>query len=227
MKVGDKKKATILSIVAVGALAFFIIRMLPEPGRKASAASAGATAPAASAPAPTATTVALVNDPFSHADLAEKKPKLLDGQGPKTDDPSKKLSVPKGDDPVPPYGRDWIDRAAKGVLSGSLPGVDGKGVGVQAEGSNDTKAGGDKKDDKAGEKKPELPKITLSLSAVLSAGKSTAFIAVGDGEPSAFEVGQTISDNPKYRVIEIGSDRVIVAGAGKTKTLRVGEKAEL
>jgi hypothetical protein len=103
MKVGDKKQATILMIVAVGAIAFLVIQFIPK-GKQALArviASAvskepklGVTAPDNSLPAQ------LQSDPFSHPLLATKLEVKATDSGPTgAEPPGDKMPYepPRGD----------------------------------------------------------------------------------------------------------------------------------
>lgn len=85
MKAGNKNQATILAIVAVGAIGFLVVQLIPAKIRPM-LGQGPATGPiVASTSMPADLPLALVGDPFSHPKLAVKVPPTQGGQAPQPD----------------------------------------------------------------------------------------------------------------------------------------------
>ena len=236
MKVGDTKKATLLGVVAVGAIAFLVIRMVPSGGSKAMtrvAASSTSDSPAAGAKV-AVPPMTLVNDPFSHPDLAAKKAKRDDemagdaakagaGQAPgagKTDGAT--ASGPDGGH-LNPYQLGTGEVSRESGAGSGLPDARPDGSATHpATGSEKGLSG-----PPAPPKPIDRPQVSLMLNGVVSAGNSVAFIAIGKDDPKAYEVGEALPTTPAMRVVEIQEGKVILKGKGKTVVLQVGHEAKL
>lgn len=249
MKIGDQKKATMLGIVAVGAIGFLVIRMLPSGGPKVlrtasatAAAEQGAVNSAVAVPPMT-----LVNDPFSHPDLAEKK-KLAPGgpsasagtmgagstgggvgaanqaganqQGSSHSDAGPATGGSQDDAPANPFEGN-VGSAGKG--GPQIPAVKGNGMEVRPEGP----IGPNGAKNAAAKQAPTRDPIVVTLNGVVSAGSSIAFIGIGKGEPAAYEIGQALPTVPPLRVADIQEGRVLLKYGTKSVELRVGHEAKI
>jgi hypothetical protein len=224
VKTGDKRQATILSLVAFGAIGFFVIRMLPEGGPK-SLRSADSSTQASSSTGSGGTTLplTLINDPFSH-------PLLAGGKAPSG--PDKDAPPTTGDKDGKSAGFKPVEPNIPDILKGQIQNHPDNKVTRLPDAANDktgsTKGAGDAKDNSDPKKTEEKrAPVSLTLNAVMSAGKSTAFIAIGQEEPRSYEVGQTLPTVPPFKVTAIHGRSVEVTGGGKKTTLVVGDKKDL
>lgn len=80
MKTGNKNQATILGIVAVGAIGFLVIQLIPAKIRPMLGQGPAAIPVVAPTSMPVDLPLALVGDPFSHPKLAVKAPPTQAGQ---------------------------------------------------------------------------------------------------------------------------------------------------
>jgi hypothetical protein len=211
MKVGDKKKATILGVVAVCAIAFLVIRAVPPQGPRTAR-----VAPAFVAAMPTAsdgqvapTQSALLNDPFSHPALGEKK----------------------APDPQGPTPKDGTSDGPQTLPNATISPLNLQGATIQV--SKDPDRPNPKPPPPAGSAAGAAPRASAKgatsfvVSAVLIAGRPCAFISI-NGRPSVpIGLGQRLSKDLPYQVTVITNDGIWLAGRNKSIWISVGMKANL
>ena len=209
MQIGDKRKATVLVIVAIAALAFLVIRLMPsEPGKVKVATDRVASAPPVSANKPLP--LILITDPFSHPSLAREGV-----------EPITKPAVKQ-----PP------------TIRGGLPGVVPNDASTGG-GSDDTDSSAIRPQDPGSGNQPfdlgqgkisSSSKIgqpfgqTLQLTAIMRVDRFQAIIKVND-KAQVFEVGAQIAKGVSVKAIT--ADDVVLSINGRKKTLKPGGKTKL
>lgn len=200
MEVGDPRKTAILGVIAVAAIGFLVVRLMPE-GRKQAGTSAKEPVPVGSSSSGAgseAMIVSLIGDPFSHPMLARS---ITTG--------------PAGPAPTPsPTGTGTPFGSQEG---GSAP------IQIQTLPTPNPSPGPGTAADPHGVPPSAIPKI--SLKGILCATESIAYLSLDGGASSGFRVGDTVSPGITLKVIT--PDTIVLQRGTKTQALKVGQQAEL
>lgn len=195
MQVGDKKKAGVLSVVAVGAIGFVIFQLVPKaeakaPGRAAPASSGSAAA----APAPLTITapvipvsarpVALERDPFAVGPKPTPRPSV--GSGLPTPELSQVSKTSPGSLPPMPLG------SGGGATDFQFPTEAASDLRPNAQAAKAPKKGAaEEKPAKSTDVESVAAKTIVRLLGVVESPKPIAIFTIGDLERTA-EVGDEI-----------------------------------
>ena len=201
MKMGDKNQAVILSLVAVGAVAFLVFQLMP--GKVKSSLMGSSASPSQ---APSVATVAelplmVTGDPFSHPKLAIKPP-------PKTTavEPQRDIS---GHLPVNP----GLGNPALGSDSGSDSTSD--------SGSDSGSSSGLGPEDSAGKSQQKAKGPQITVMAVLQAGTPVAMLQVGSNESRTYAEGEMLAAG--IRLVKVGDSYVLVRIHGVIHQISTGD----
>lgn len=198
MDVGDPKKTAALGVVAVAAIGFLVLRLMPD--AKKPAPSGQSPTPESVGASPTvgeSTMVSLIGDPFSHPMLARSAPTAAAGPMAANPTPAPQQLQGSGFGPV-------------GVEA--LPSPNPNGMG--STGANT-------------EPIPSAPPKTakIAVKGILCASDTVAYLSLDGGPSSAFRVGATVTDGVIVKVIT--PDTIVLQRGTKTQALKVGQQAEL
>lgn len=207
MKVGDSRHATLLTIVALGAVGFVIIQVLPANSGKASASGESQVSGAGSLDQGQPVSSSLMTDPFSHASLAVDRAKeVADAANAKRLATEREVRAAEGG--VAPWD-------ASQFMSGPLPGAslrpDATPVPVKNTGPN--------------RQLDQAPEVVIELQAVLEVKDRAAFLAVNGEEARTFRQGQTIAEG--IRLKRIFEDGIVVSSGNKSFRIPIGGTQKL
>jgi hypothetical protein len=203
VKVGDSRKATLLTLVAIGAIGFMVIQLLPA------GTHGGPTALRDSSPKETSVTgvaapASLVTDPFSNGALARKSAEGstgVEGSGNSGSDfgsrgPNRGPLAGDLSNKVPP------------MLPGAFP-----GSGIQPEtGAQPVKNAGS--DRQSGQEKS----FTVELGAVLKVGERRAFLSLDGEDAKTYREGDSVAEGLVLKSID-GRGIVLVRRAKSFRIL--------
>lgn len=197
MKVGDPKQARILSVVAVGAVAFVIIQLLPGGGSTVGKVSQQIqdrlknlnTSNDTDSGAVKSFPPMLARNVFDHPYLSKTK---ADAEPEK---PTARAVEPDSDhSPVPP------------ALPG-LPALEASPVPSSGESKPDLPV------------QPEVQPVSITVEGVILRPSPTALISVNQ-ESTTPAIGDLVANG--YRLYKITEDSVVLTRKGKKKTVPVG-----
>jgi hypothetical protein len=182
MKVGDPKTARLLVIVAIGAIVFVVIQLLPSKGtaRNDSARAAGTAEPALAVEGLPET---VANDSFSSPMLARS------------------AAQPEGRQEG--EGMRPLSPGVTGLLPSPMPNLSGG-----SKGGPINLASGDEKPPQ----EPEKPKRTALLSGVVSVDVAVAFIALDGKESRGCRAGELLGPGIKLLAIKENTAVLSLAG---------------
>ena len=199
MKTGNKSQAVILTVVAIGAIGFLVIQLLPAKLKPIVGLSTSAASGSQTSIVDTNLPLMLVGDPFSHPKLAVKKEAQSPG-------------------PKPPR------EILRGAFPLGLPGLDAPGV-EPMSGSGDGGSEpdlGSKTEENAGtsQQKQQVPQI--SLVGIEDAGTPVALLQVGNEEERTYRAGEKLAKGVWLTVVDHGFVEVRVGD--EDHRIGLGEK---
>jgi hypothetical protein len=213
LKTGNKKQATILAIVAVGALAFLIVQFLPAKGRGSLIALVtGRTEEPSNAIDSSGLPLVLVRDAFSHPKLALAREDAK---------PAQDSAAPSQGQLRGTLGVDGFSPATVDSLPGT---IEGSESGIADDSDMDPPPTGrlPEENTRPSQQVNKAAMRKLVLRAVVLAGHSVAFISI-DGEPErTFREGEAVV--PGIRVMAINRDGVKLKIGGKLRFVAVGQE---
>jgi hypothetical protein len=201
MTIGDPRKAKLMVIVAIGAIGFLVIELLPSPGEGQSKQVEGAPAKDAAKTGPGARWT-VVRDPFSSV-LLLKRPEspapqpsgvpLQTAEAGRDARTSHRADLPS----LPPSSFDLTPVAVPGTK--------------ELAGTDRAKIGG--------------TETVLTLRATLKIDDRIAMISVGQAEAKEFRSGS--QPVPGVRVASIDTDGVVLHCKGRDVRLAVGQEVKI
>lgn len=195
MKVGDKKQAVILSVVAIGAIAFMGMQLIPK-GARFVATAGKPEAPATVEPEPVTLQLAVLSNSFSHPKLAPEKP----------DTPE-----------VEPLEPDELSRKMTGeIFAPMLPPI--QGMAIQRVVADDPEP----EENAGSDRKSQQEPLTLKVTGIVDVGEPVAFISVRKKASRPVKVGERIE--PGVRLLEIRDNVVTVRIGDERVKLELGEE---
>lgn len=207
MKVGDKRQAIVLSVVALGALGFLASQFIgatkaSSPVQSLLVAITGQGAP--EHPTPATYPQIVTRDAFSHPKL-EMTSLTKDSVKPVMKDAPPNESRPAN--------------AAPERVTGALPSDPGwlKTVPEDAKGPEENTGKAEKENEASG--------ISIRLLATLRASSWRAILQVGSEDPVEVSPGQVVAKG--VLITKIGDEGVTIAHANRKVTILVGEGAQL
>lgn len=204
MKVGDKRQATALSLVAIGAIGFLIYSIIPQAAKAVRAAGAK---PAVETGEVQVVNLVLNHDPFYHPLLkahlqAENDSVKADTNEEPTPKP---LSGRLGEQDLGP-----LPAASIGPYEPDASYRPGAKESPSGDHSKPTSSTGP---DKA---KP----IMLTLQGTMKIDRASAIIALGDGDGKAYSIGDIVL--PGVRLVGVGDQLAEISYHGKKIRLTLG-----
>lgn len=200
MNVGDKKQAIILSLVAVGAIAFLGSRLIP-PKLPALLRSASTGEPKSEPVAAVSTNLILAHDPFFHVRLVHRGQEPSEGE--------------QKDQPT-----DHQDPNTTPITVGPLPGMPSPMVPGSALDKTSTK-------DQAPKNRANVTgkPMQLRLQATMTVDQGVAQMSINGGDDRTFRVGNQVVKG--VSVVGIDESGVTLQRNGKALRLRVGDECSL
>lgn len=208
MKASNQKQVAVLSVVAVGAIAFLgsTLFSLGDRGGPAAASPPEGTRDLSPARAPASD---LLGDPFSHPQLA------VMSDGPSVPPKSEVEASPPSGLPA----ADTMPAPSGGLEPAKLPGVIPMSPRIEVVPDDSPQpaeiAGNDRKDSEA-----QTPLI--ALTAIVTVERPVAFMKLNNGESSAFRPGDALA--PGIRLLQIEPDFVSFRTPKGTFRLSVGQE---
>jgi len=212
MKVGDPRKATILMLIAAGAIGFAVIQAIPGSGGP-NALSTGTQPEGGSGERGQGLPSALSADPFSHPALST--------QVSQADSEAARVAAQAagGARPMPLGGSLGIG------LDGGAPGSKPQLPFALPDGIRLDKAAGPVNSTGPDRQLNLGRSVSIQVQAVLKIGESKAYLSVGGDEPKPFRAGDWVAKG--LRLVSVNDDGVVLGRFGKSFRLSVGGTREL
>lgn len=207
MKTGNKKQAIVLSIVALAAIGFLVMQVLPSKVKNSLAAITGRTPDVVATQVPTNLPLALIGDPFSHPKLAVKPPVPV-----QTGQPALNGRIGVFHPPAVPD-------ANGDSGSGTGSGAGGNTGGSSGTNSDSGTTSGPAENAGGSQQKQQGPQITVL--AVMQAGTPVAELQVANNDAQMYSEGALLAKGT--RLLKISESGVEIRLNGVVHKIATGE----
>jgi hypothetical protein len=199
MKLGNPKHVIVLSIAAIGALAFVILRLIPSGPRAAKAASSEAPAISGHGSPVNGLPTEVARDAFSHPALYKR---YLETASKEDLPPTARLPNPIRPllGKLDPISRVAYDQLEAADVAGSKP-TKNAGITRQVDGK---------------------PKSKIALKAIMRAAKPLALVTIDGHEDVTVGLGEYI--DATYRITQFSQNAVLLASDTDKTWLYVGHE---
>ncbi|HLK15301.1 MAG TPA: hypothetical protein VKT78_10885 [Fimbriimonadaceae bacterium] len=194
MTIGNPKHALILALFALGAIAFFIIRLIPAAAPPGGLQASASTQREVAQAAPPALPTEVLRDAFSHPRLTERYLESLP--------PEQRTGT----------GSDTLDLVPLGSLKGAFARLP------------EAPASGAKPSDIAGSARQHegRPKSKIVLKAIMRAGKPLALVSLNDKDDVTVGLGEYI--DTEHRVTQFSQNAIQLSSDLGKEWLYVGHE---